>query len=41
MLEGEEQIAAPRNPFAHLAPYTSSAIQSSGDTTVGPVVSAR
>jgi serine/threonine protein kinase len=35
MLEGEEQIAAPRNPFAHLAPYSSSAIQSSGDTTAG------
>ncbi|CAD6259260.1 unnamed protein product [Miscanthus lutarioriparius] len=25
MLEGEDQIAAPRNPFAHLAPYNSTA----------------
>ncbi|RCV14974.1 hypothetical protein SETIT_3G021500v2 [Setaria italica] len=33
MLEGEDQIVAPCNPFAHLAPYNSSATQQSGDTT--------
>jgi hypothetical protein len=33
MLEGADQIAAPRNPFAHLAPYNFGAIQLSGDTT--------
>jgi serine/threonine protein kinase len=33
MLEGEDQIAAPCNPFAHLAPYSnSSATQQSEDT---------
>ncbi|KAJ1273247.1 hypothetical protein BS78_06G264900 [Paspalum vaginatum] len=35
MLEGEDQIAAPSNPFAHLAPYDSSAsaVPLPGDTT--------
>ncbi|CAM0902103.1 unnamed protein product [Alopecurus aequalis] len=39
MLEGEEQIAAPGNPFAHLAP---GGLMLSGDTTTGSdVVSSR
>ncbi|KAL6651897.1 hypothetical protein ACP70R_010822 [Stipagrostis hirtigluma subsp. patula] len=32
MLEGEDQIVAPRNPFAHLGPYAPAALHS-GDTT--------
>jgi hypothetical protein len=53
MLEGEDQIAPPRNPFAHLDSYNSAAaatlLQSSGDTATllqsygssGHVLSAR
>ena len=33
MLEGEDQIATPLNPFAHLAAYSSGAALQSGDTT--------
>ncbi|PUZ49262.1 hypothetical protein GQ55_7G312700 [Panicum hallii var. hallii] len=33
MLEGEDQIATPLNPFAHLAAYNSGAALPSGDTT--------
>ncbi|KAL6653989.1 hypothetical protein ACP70R_007454 [Stipagrostis hirtigluma subsp. patula] len=37
MLEGEDQIAAPQDPFAHLAPYRATApVLWSGDTTMGP-----
>ncbi|KAF0890683.1 hypothetical protein E2562_004191 [Oryza meyeriana var. granulata] len=33
MLEGEDHIAAPRNPFAHLAPYSADSTASTGYTT--------
>ncbi|KAL6844443.1 hypothetical protein ACP4OV_026116 [Aristida adscensionis] len=34
MLEGEDQIAAPRNPFAHLGPYSGGQSESRDTTTL-------
>ncbi|KAL5215171.1 hypothetical protein ABZP36_004323 [Zizania latifolia] len=35
MLEGEDHIAAPRNPFAHLAPYSAGSTPPWDTTTTG------
>jgi hypothetical protein len=41
MLEGEDQIATPGNPFAHLAPYSTGVTLSGGTTTTGSDASSR
>ncbi|KAL6900775.1 hypothetical protein ACP4OV_005451 [Aristida adscensionis] len=39
MLEGDDHIAAPPNPFAHLAPYAAAPEPPSGDTAMGTYAS--